>query len=56
LTSLLLHGTEWLESAKYFENIHGWEVDSGIEAQLQAKYRVHKSTSPDDLKWDAGDT
>jgi hypothetical protein len=44
LTKLLLHGAEWLESAQYFENIHGWEVDPGIEAQLQAKYRVHEST------------
>ena len=43
LTNLLLHSAEWLESAQYFGNIDGWEVENRIDKRLQLKYRVHES-------------
>jgi SMI1 / KNR4 family (SUKH-1) len=53
LTKLLLHSAEWLESAQYFENIDGWEVERSIDAKLKVKYRVLESIQQSDLKWAA---
>lgn len=51
LTEILSHSAEWFGSARYHENIKGWEVDRKIDAKLQVKYRVRDSISPSDLAW-----
>jgi cell wall assembly regulator SMI1 len=51
VTKLLLHSAEWLELAKYHENVESWEVERSIDSKLKVKYRVHESIHPEDLRW-----